>query len=119
MILTIAADLGDKEIYVYSKDVKFKNDGTIDPTEHNLVINKAVHKFPKGVSNLNVSADRAIFGNDIDADEGSLNKAQAFEGKLYSLRVYNKMLDPAQIDTDGDRYLHYSVSSDNVVTDED
>ena len=29
------------------------------------------------------------------------------------------MLDPAQIDTDGDRYLHYSVSSDNVVTDED
>lgn len=68
---------------------------------------------------LNVSTGRAIFGNDIDADKDSLNKRQAFEGRLYSLRVYNKMLNPTQIDTEGDRYLQYSVSSDNVVFTED
>jgi hypothetical protein len=116
VILTIAADLENQEIKVYEKDATHP-DGHMEVKDSRYTTKDDL--WPTNVNNLRVSDGRAIFGNDIDADEGSLNKRQAFEGRLYSLRVYNKMLNPTQIDTDGDRYLHYSVSSDNVVTDED
>jgi hypothetical protein len=58
----------------------------------------------------------AVFGNDQDKLAGEFNHEQAFEGKFYSLKIYDKSIDPITNSIPEDDSLIYSLSPGNIAS---
>ena len=122
LTLTVAVNLSTKPqtIKVYRNDSFSPTHGHTHLHDQKVVINhikksenESVHQFTTDITELTVDPQGAFFGNDQDKVGGDFNQQQAFEGKLYGIRIYDKMFDPRE--TYGDEYLRYSVSKDNIV----
>ena len=122
LTLTVAVNLSTKPqtIKVYRNDSFSPTHGHTHLRDHKAVTNhikksenESVHQFTTDITELTVDPQGAFFGNDQDKVGGEFNQEQAFEGKLYGIRIYNKMFDPRE--THGHEYLQYSVSKDNIV----
>ena len=104
--LTVSINLDDGVIDAYWKSE--------DNSNHDKVVNQCdcdEQKF--NVTSLELGNNEVIFGNNQENLGGDFKQNQAFEGKLYGLRVYNKKLHPDQLADNADS-LVYSVSADNI-----
>ena len=120
--LTVAVNLSNnpQTIKVYRNDNDSITHGHTHLWDQKVVVNQieqpegeSVYQFTTDITELTVDPKGAYFGNDQDMVGGEFNQEQAFEGKLYGLRIYNKMFDPRE--THGHEYLQYSVSEDSIV----
>ncbi|MDP6198963.1 MAG: hypothetical protein QF884_07515, partial [Porticoccaceae bacterium] len=72
------------------------------------------------INMFKVGPGGAVFGNDQDDLAGGFNYDQAFEGKFYGLKIYDKFFEPS---TDSaasvaNATLIYSVSPGNFITED-
>ena len=120
--LTVAANLSSNPqiIKAYRNDSPSPTHGHTHLYDQKEVINQIeksenerMYEFTTDITELTVDPEGAFFGNDQDEVGGKFNQEQAFEGKIYGIRIYNKIFDPRE--THGHEFLQYSVSKDNIV----